>query len=102
MGRERRTKEREGERRRERGRATKRPKTTETMKVCVTGANGQTGSYVVQKLVAKAEVDVVPIVRSEAAKKALVDKIGISEDKVVVSSYDAKSLEGCFTGCTSL
>ena len=70
--------------------------------VCVTGANGQTGSYVIQKLFAADEDSVTGIVRSEAAKKALVDKIGISEDKVVVSSYDAKSLEECFQGCTKL
>lgn len=73
------------------------------MKVCVTGANGQTGSYVVQKLLDGDAESVVPIVRSEAAKKALVNKIGAShEEKVVVSSYDAQSLEGCFQGCQKL
>ena len=44
-----------------------------------------------QKLVAKAEVDVVPIVRSEAAKKALVDKIGVRLGKVLSDvAYEAK------------
>jgi len=81
---------------------------TTTMKVCVTGANGQTGSIVVRKLLerkSKGEnLDVVAVVRSEASKQQLLKQLpDVAEEAMVkVDAFQKESLSETFKGCDKL
>lgn len=77
-------------------------------KVCVTGANGKTGSIVVRKICERSElgekIDVIAVVRSEAAKKQLLTQVPqLKEEKVrVCESFGKETLVEAFEGCDKL
>jgi len=77
-------------------------------KVCVTGANGKTGSIVVRKICERSElgekIDVLAVVRSDAAKKQLLTQVPqLEEAKVrVCPSFEKDPLVEAFEGCDKL
>jgi len=78
------------------------------LKVCVTGANGQTGSIVVRKLserkAAGEAVSVVGIVRSEKSKQQLLKQLPSvdASDVKVVPGYEKDALKEAMAGCDRL
>ena len=76
--------------------------------VCVTGANGQTGSIVVRKLserkAAGEAVSVVGIVRSEKSKQQLLKQLPSvdASDVKVVPGYEKDALKEAMAGCDRL
>ena len=74
------------------------------MKICVTGANGQTGSIVVRKIVEHKEHEVVAVVRSEAAKKQLLGQVPQLQDESIsiCESFEKDKLKEAFATCDKL
>ena len=76
------------------------------MRVLVTGAGGQTGQHVFRKLLARPDYNPIGTVRSEASRKALIERIGEDKSDSValcdITNEDTSSLDVLIKDCDAL
>jgi uncharacterized protein YbjT (DUF2867 family) len=76
------------------------------MRVLVTGAGGQTGKHIFQKLLARPGYVPIGTVRSEASRVALLEEIGQDKAESValcdITGEDTSTLEGLLKDCDAL